>query len=162
MLKQPKIITLKSKKLIGQTIEMSLTNNKNLELFSGFMPQVKNIENTLSKDVFEVMLYTENYFIQFNPTAIFTKWAAVEVSSNSTTPEGMNTLNIDSGLYAVFNYKGLPQDFGTLMRYILTDWLPNSIYQLDNRPHFNILGKKYIKDSPNSEEEVYIPLKIKQ
>jgi AraC family transcriptional regulator len=39
--------------------------------------------------------------------------------------------------------------------------LPGSDYSLDSRAHFEILGKKYKHDDPNSEEEVWIPIKIK-
>jgi hypothetical protein len=30
---------------------------------------------------------------------------------------------------------------------------------LDNRPHFEILGEKYKNADPDSEEDVYIPVK---
>jgi len=39
--------------------------------------------------------------------------------------------------------------------------LPNSDYELDNRPHFEILGKKYKNNSADSEEEIWIPVKLK-
>jgi AraC family transcriptional regulator len=32
---------------------------------------------------------------------------------------------------------------------------------LDNRPHFEILGEKYKQGSPDSEEEIWIPVKEK-
>ncbi|WP_371811654.1 GyrI-like domain-containing protein [Flavobacterium sp. M31R6] len=38
-------------------------------------------------------------------------------------------------------------------------WIPNSKYDLDHRPHFEILGAKYKKDDPNSEEEIWVPIK---
>ena len=47
-------------------------------------------------------------------------------------------------------------------QYIFTNWLPNSEYELDNRPHFEILGDKYINGSADSEEEIWIPVKYKK
>ncbi|MEP1984886.1 MAG: GyrI-like domain-containing protein, partial [Maribacter dokdonensis] len=41
------------------------------------------------------------------------------------------------------------------------EWIPNSEYQLDGRPHFEVLGAKYKNNDPNSEEEVWIPIKAK-
>jgi len=38
--------------------------------------------------------------------------------------------------------------------YIFSDWLPKSDYELDEKPHFEILGEKYKNDDPNSEEEI--------
>jgi len=48
------------------------------------------------------------------------------------------------------------------MNYIMSQWLPNSKYILDHRPHFELLGAKYKNNSPDSEEEVWIPIKEKQ
>ncbi len=39
--------------------------------------------------------------------------------------------------------------------------LPNSEYELENRPHFEVLGEKYKNNDPNSEEEIWIPIKKK-
>ncbi|MFT5513068.1 MAG: AraC family transcriptional regulator, partial [Bacteroidia bacterium] len=50
-----------------------------------------------------------------------------------------------------------PKTFG----YIFGEWIPNSIYDIDSRPHFEILGDKYKNDHPNSEEEIWIPIKEK-
>ena len=39
--------------------------------------------------------------------------------------------------------------------------MPASEYILDKRPHFEILGEKYKNDDPASEEEVWIPVRLK-
>ena len=161
MFSETKIIAFESKKLVGHFIEMSLFDNKTFELFSSFMPQKKLIKNTVSEDVFEVLIYDSNYLKKFCPTNTFTKWATVAVENYDAIPEGMKTLNLESGLYAVFNYKGLPKDFGILMSYIYSNWIPKSKYQLDIRPHFNILGEKAKRNHPDSEETVWIPIQLK-
>jgi len=161
MFKAPKIVTLQNKKLVGQSIKMSLINNKTFELFSGFMPQRKHILNVINTDIFEVLIYDDNYLKNFNPTNNFVKWVTVAVENYNTIPEGMQTLNLNSGLYAVFNYKGLPKDFGALMTYIYTNWLPKSNYKLDNRPHFNVLGEKAKRNDPENEETVWVPIQLK-
>lgn len=43
----------------------------------------------------------------------------------------------------------------------LKTWLPASDYNLDNRPHFEVLGEKYKNNDPTSEEEIWIPIKLK-
>lgn len=161
MTKEPKIITIDKKKLVGNAIEMSLVDNKTFELFSAFMPKKKHIKNALSTDVFEVLVYDVNYLKNFNPTNTFTKWVTVEVGSYDAIPETMESLDLNKGLYAVFNYKGLAKDFGTLMQYIYTEYIPKSKYKLDSRPHFNVLGEKTKRNSPDSEETVWIPIKLK-
>jgi AraC family transcriptional regulator len=61
-------------------------------------------------------------------------------------------------MYAVFDYKGLNTD-SSIFIYIFTEWLPGSIYVLDERPHFEVLGEKYKNNDPDSEEEICIPIK---
>ena len=149
------------KKLVGTSLEMSLKENKTFELFSSFMPLKKHISNTISNDLFEVLVYDDSYFENFSPTNLFTKWATLEVSAFSDIPDSMKTRTLEGGLYAVFNYKGLPKDFAQFMGAIFTEWLPSSEYQLDQRVHFNVLGRKYKNDDPDSEEAVWIPIKVK-
>ena len=48
-----------------------------------------------------------------------------------------------------------------IFQYIFGTWLPTSIYTIDNLPHFEILGKKYKNNDPTSEEEIWIPIKLK-
>ena len=45
----PKIVFLTKKKLIGHKIKMSLTDNKTGELWRGFMPRKKDIQNPISR-----------------------------------------------------------------------------------------------------------------
>ena len=67
---------------------------------------------------------------------------------------------LEGGLYAVFDYKGSSAD-PSIFQYIYTDCLPKSEYLLDDRPHFEILGEKYKNNDPESEEEIWIPIKTK-
>jgi AraC family transcriptional regulator len=73
----------------------------------------------------------------------------------------METFTLESGLYAVFHYQGLSTD-SSIFIYIFGTWLPNSEYELDARPHFEILGDKYKNGDPTSEEDIWIPIKPKQ
>lgn len=158
----PRIETLSSKKLIGKRITMSLTENKTFELWKSFMPRRKEIKNTISSELISMKVYDESYsFKNFNPAAKFDKWAAVEVSDFNFVPDNMETFILVVGLYAIFFYKGLSTDT-TIFQYIFGTWLPGSEYELDNRPHFEILGDKYRNNDPESEEEIWIPVKLKQ
>jgi len=82
----------------------------------------------------------------------------VEVSNFENVPGGMETFTLEGGKYAVFKYKGLSTD-NSIFQYIFTKWLPNSDFMLDDRPHFEIMGAKTKLNDPNSEEEIWIPVK---
>ena len=88
----------------------------------------------------------------------FEKWAAVEVAAFDDVPEGLETFTLGGGRYAVFDYKGASTD-SRIFVYIFTEWLPASGYALDDRPHFEILGDRYRNADPESEEEIWIPIK---
>ena len=157
----PIIKTLPEKKLIGKRINMSLTNNKTFELWKSFMPRRKEIKNNLGTELFSMKVYDESYdFKNFDPSAEFEKWAAIEVSDFDEIPDEMDNWTLKSGLYAVFHYKGLSTD-PKIFEYIFGTWLLNSTYSLDNRPHFEILGEKYKNNDRDSEEEIWIPIKSK-
>ena len=156
---KPIIITIPATKLIGKKIKMSFDNNRTFELWSGFMPRRKEIQNAISNDLYSLQVYEDD--VQFSPQTQFTKWALVPVTDFNEVPKDMEPFVLEGGLYAVFPYKGLAADFEKMFRYIFFDWLPNSDYELDNRPHFEILGAKYLKDNPNSEEDIYVPIKLK-
>ena len=157
---EPRIETLKDKKMIGVSLRMSLTNNKTGEIWRNFMPRRKEIINNLSNDLISMAIYKPNHFADFKPTNEFEKWAAIEVMDFESVPNGMETFILKGGLYAVFDYKGSSTDT-TIFQYIFSTWIPNSDYFLDDRPHFEILGDKYKNADPNSEEEIWIPIKKK-
>lgn len=156
----PKIVTIAPKKLIGFSIEMSLLDNKTFSIFSQLMPRLKEIKNPKSADIFCIQVYEPDYFTNFTPETLFTKWAAVEVKDFSTIPDGFEKLELTGEKYAVFLYKGTSEMFSETAQYIYGEWLPNSGFQLDNRPHFEIMGDNYLgHENPESEEEIWIPIK---
>jgi len=157
---KPRIEILKEKKLIGNRLTMSLANNTTGELWRSFMPRRREISNSMSNDMISIQIYEPTYFADFNPINEFEKWATVEVSDHDNVPINMETFTLIGGLYAVFDYKGLSTD-SSIFQYIFGTWLPNSNYVLDNRPHFEVLGKKYKNSDPNSEEEIWIPIRQK-
>lgn len=157
---EPQIKVLKEKKLIGIHLNMSLRNNRTMELWKKFMPRKKEIHNSVSEDLISMQIY-DNTMKLSDINQHFEKWATKEVFSFDTIPKDMEAFTLNEGLYAVFNYKGLSTD-NSIFIYIFNTWLPNSNYHLDNRPHFEILGEKYKNGDPNSEEEIWIPIKEKK
>jgi AraC family transcriptional regulator len=154
----PRIETLLEKKLIGKRLQTSLANNKTSELWQSFMPRRAEIQKPISSDYFAVQVYEPTYFEAFNPNTIFEKWATLEVADFNNIPTEMESLTLSDGLYAVFEHKGHSIE---IFDFIFRTWIPNSKYVLDHRPHFEILGEKYKNGDPNSEEEIWIPIKEK-
>lgn len=159
---ESRIITLSASKMIGKKTIMSIIDNKTRELWQSFMPSRASIENRVGNEFYSIEVYNDlSFFRNFDPTKPFEKWAAVQVSDAPTIPEGLEELIIPEGLYAVFNYKGRAMEAQKAYQYILGQWLPNSEYGIDDRPHFSKMGDKYKNDSPDSEEELWVPIKEK-
>jgi len=83
----------------------------------------------------------------------------MEVSTIENMPSQMQSFTLEGGMYAVFDYKG-SSDNHSIFEFIFKQWIPNSNYKLDNRPHFEILGKNYKNKDENSEEQLWIPIKL--
>lgn len=150
------------KKLIGKHITMSFLENKTFQLWSSFMPHRKEIKNQIGTDLYSLEVFSSGHFNEFDPGSSFEKWAAVEVSDFNEIPSEMEDLTIPAGLYAVFIHKGLQSDGHKTYYSIFAEWLPNSGYTVDDRPHFAVMGEKYKKEDPDSEEEIWIPIKKKK
>lgn len=138
---------------------MSLTQNTTGALWRSFMPVRTTIKNTVGTDLFAMQLYPPDYFHAFNPAAPFHKYACVEVTDFADVPTDLETYTLPGGLYAIFDYKGLSAD-PAIFQYIFGSWLPQSGYQLDHRPHVEVLGARYKNNDPESEEEIWIPVRL--
>lgn len=124
------------------------------------MSERRKISNIISSDLISMQIYEPSYFTDFHPENEFEKWATVEVSDFENMPDHMESFTLKSGLYAVFEYKGSGTD-SRIFQYIFGEWLPDSDYLLDDRPHFEVLGEKYKNADPSSEEEIWIPVRPK-
>lgn len=148
------------RKLVGKKRPMSFLRYTVNELWKDFLSQKDKIKNKLSNDYISMTIYKPDHFTEFDLANEFDKWAVLEVSDLDIVPDNMETFVIPKGLYAVFHYKGASTD-NSVFEYIFKTWLPSSNYVLDNRPHFEVLGEKYKNNSSESEEEIWIPIKLK-
>lgn len=155
----PRIESLPKTTLVGFRTQMSLAQNRTAELWRRFMPLRQQIR-AASEDLYSVEVYPSlTFFQQFDPTSEFEKWAAVKVDEVELVHEEMEKLIIPGGQYAVFLYRGKGSEAASTYQYILGEWLPKSPYQLDHRPHFALMGDKYQNESPDSEEELWVPIR---
>ncbi len=160
---KPRFSQLTKTKLLGKSVQMSLVNNRTHDLWKAVAPVLNQEEATFGKPRYSVQVYDDlHYFKQFNPQTTFTKWAAIEAVHLQKIPIGFSQLTLEGGLYAVFHHKGDAKEFQKTAHYIYGEWLPNSGYLLDDRPHFELLGAHYKNNHPDSEEEVWIPIKKKK
>ena len=160
---QPKIKEIEAVKLAGISKETSMANDKTEVLWKRFMSIKVKTLSLANRDLYSVEQYKKAFLKgEFDPQTKFEKWAAVEVDDYADLPEGLEKLELEGGLYAVFRHRGTAQNFAGTAKYIFEDWLPKSEYQLAHRPHFEIMGSDYKgPDDPESLEDIYIPISPK-
>lgn len=155
---EPRIETLKEKRLAGMRATMSFANNRTRELWQRFMPRRGEIENRVGTDLYSLEIYPPGFFEPFDEEAQFEKWAAVQVTDHDILPSEMKALTVPEGLYAVFLHQGPASEGPKTYGLIFQEWLPRSAYVLDDRPHFAVMGEEYKGEDPDSEEELWIPI----
>jgi AraC family transcriptional regulator len=159
---EPRFEIMHEKKLIGKMIRMSFSENKTRELWQSFMPQRGRIRNSIGHDLYSAEVYDSSFFEVFSHEREFEKWAAVEVTDYDSVPDGLDTLPLPEGFYAIFTHWGPASAGPKTYQYIFATWLPASGFIPDSRPHFAIMGEKYKNEDPASEEEIWIPIKRKE
>ena len=155
----PRIELLAEKKLVGCQLEMSLSEDRTVELWKEFGPRIKELNNRVSNDRISLQIYPPEYHQKFHPSHNFVKWAAVEVVGFENIPLGLDSLLLRTGQYAVFDFKGKPSEITPVFHYIFNQWIPNSKYCIDDRPHFELIGLNY--NNTNAAEAIWIPIKHK-
>lgn len=159
MYAEPRIETVETLRLTGISTPTSFADDRTPVLWRTFMSLRDAIGGRIGSELYSVQVYPADFFARFDPTRPFTKWAAVATTGETT--QGFERLTIPEGRYAVFPYKGHPAQAGAFFRWVFSQWLPASGYALDQRPHFEVLGAKFDKDSNDSEEDIYIPIRPK-
>lgn len=156
---QPTIKTIQAKKTIGFSTKTTMANDQTVKIWQQLMPRLKEVKNAVSADLFSLQVYNGESFEDFTPTTEFTKYALVEVKNYDFVPKGFEKFEIPAGEYAVFIHKGTSAEFYNTSQYIYGEWLPKSNYILDEKPHFAVMGDKYLgHENPESEEEVWVPV----
>ena len=152
----PKLITIPEKKVVGMRSTMHHSEYENIvALWRRFMPQKQKLKTTISEELIAMQIFSLQKDGQ--PKEEFQIWACTEVSNFNEIPDRMESFTLPKGEYAVFLQKGL--DASGLYEQIMTEWLPTSGYEIDDRPHFQVMGEKYNNGSPDSEEDFYVPIR---
>lgn len=156
---QPRIEQINEFLIIGEKTETSIQNDNTFHLWNQFIPKIKTIPNRKGDYFVSMQLYDPDFFHIFTPDRKYEKWAAVEVHDLHPAHSHFHQFTIPGGFYAVFTRDGSLES-RQVFYHMYTVWLKNSCYELDNRPHFEILDKDY-KVNENEKEEVFIPIRKK-
>jgi AraC family transcriptional regulator len=157
MVIEPRIETLSPRILVGMRMAMSMVTDRTSELWRSFRPRMGAVPGRVSDGSVALRSYRAATDV-FDPEAVFERWAGVEVSGHEDVPEGLEIYRISGGLYAVFQHRGPARDLRPF-RFFFQEWLPESTFDVDLRPHFELLPASYDPWSPAATEECFIPVR---
>lgn len=151
----PQIVQVSEMSVVGIYVEMQKHETHKIKaLWQKFSPRKDEITNLINSKSIAMQTFTIDK--NGEPNKNFNMWACVEVSNLSDIPSDMKGFIIPKGEYIKVIHIGM--DAGKTYQYIITEWLPNSGYKIDDRPHFQVMGDKYKNGSPDSEEDFYVPI----
>jgi AraC family transcriptional regulator len=84
--------------------------------------------------------------------------ACAEVTSTEEIPQGMTTMTIPAGNYAVFTHRGTIAKIDFTMNFIYGSWLPKSNRKLREAPEMEVYDHRFRPNSDESEFDIYIPI----
>jgi len=157
---QPKFETIDERYFVGKWMKMTYSNNPTIALWESFMPHEHVVENRTGDKYYAIEVYSEDdFFENFSPDREFVKWATVEVEHLDDVPDEMESIKVPAGKYAVFPNEGSVSKGSKAYQEIFETWLPQSDYTLDDRPHLAVMRDIFDSEHPESEEEIWIPVK---
>lgn len=158
--KEPKIVTTPAKIIAGLKEETTLSATNSFALWQQFGPYRSSLKDRVTSGSYHIQVYSQDVSSQpLLPSTIYTRWVGVEVTASFNIPNDLEKLIIPEGTWAVFEYVGTARDFGSFASYIYSQWLPNSKFQLADRPHFEYLPESYLGPThPEAREEVWVPI----
>lgn len=158
----PEIVSEPDRQLVGLHCKTSSLQNNIPTLWKIFRRRQSEINNPTDNGSFGVSGYGDFKLEQFVLSAMLDKWATIEVSVIKSIPEDMVSYSLRSGTYARFMHRGGKKNIQMSFEYAYSVWLTNSIYEIDDRDHFEHYPKDYRgPEDPDSELFFYIPIRLK-
>jgi AraC family transcriptional regulator len=159
---QPVFKTIDEKKVVGMGTKFISTlspdnNNQTLlpALWGKYVPRSYEIQSRLSPVDLGVCFDPGKE--KSHPDECF-YIAGTEVISTDEIPEGMMTMTVPAGRYAVFTHRGAIEKLPMTMKYIYGSWLPKSGEKLRDAPDLEVYDQRFSPGSDDSELDIYIPV----
>jgi len=157
---QPELYTQKKMLLVGEkTCFYSVDSEKNNiaeklpPLWGSFLSRMDKIENVISGVCYGVVQQSKQ-----NPEQL-EYYAAIEVNSLNTVPDGMASIVIPPATYAKFTHQGDVKNINNTVNYIYSSWLLQSGMTHTYGADLEYYGADYHPTSDKSVMHYAIPVK---
>ncbi|WP_378186002.1 GyrI-like domain-containing protein [Aquimarina sp. W85] len=152
----PKIRELEERYLLGRSLQITTGSPELQKHWKSFITDLVRHFGEKPSEFYAV----HEYDTGFSGIGVYTTWATIPYVKNLSGLKDMNKVKIEKGVYAIFTHHGPTSTFYKTLNYIHNDWLPKSGYSINQRKHFEYMGKEYLgPENPLSKELIYIPVK---
>lgn len=160
---QPEFVLKDEITIIGFKCSNTMRKIRIPALWRKFIQERNKIENMIDGTTYGIYLYdTKIEKIEITDELEFEYLAGVEVTQVNRIPTGMTVHRIPARKYAVFTHRGRLMELQKTYDYIYKTWLPGSGMDFLPAEHFEYHGPNFTGDTPESETQVYIPIKTEQ
>jgi len=126
-------------------------------LWSEYVPRKQEVPHRLSTADVGICTRLPNESQRTHPEVCF-YIAGAEVTELAKLPEGMMSLTVPAGRYAVFTHIGQLDALEITMKFIYGTWLPNSGCKLRQAPDIETYDHRFNPFSDKSEMGIWIPV----
>ena len=148
---EPRLVDQSAFDVVGLEVVTTPKSPEIPALWDSFVPRMHEISTSApEKAAYGVMTRDEG-----DPGSM-RYLAGVQVVDASSVPQGMKSVTIPAGRYAVFNSSlaGLSRDFDS----IYGSWLPASGLRAEGRPVYERYGEEFDPGNPHSLVTIHIPV----
>ena len=124
------------------------------QMWREFIPRIPEIQNIAPGPEISFGICSPN------PDGLVDYIAALPVTKLTDIPTGMVGKEVPAQTYVVFEAAGI-EDIGPTYHRILNDWMPDSGYEPENSPDFELYPENFDADDPDSMIYIYFPIKKK-
>lgn len=155
---EPKIVDRDRIVLVGLPYFGDASEGKFGQAWHRFMQHDMNLTNRVNE---HAAYGVEYYGPEFHEEHKWHYFPSVEVSDLNDFPTIFFAKILPAAQYAVFTSTGGLSKLSETFQYAYMTWLPASEYEVAHPFDFEYYGERYRGDVPESEVDIYIPIKPK-
>ncbi|MCX7749503.1 MAG: AraC family transcriptional regulator [Clostridia bacterium] len=156
----PEIITIGEIHLVGLSGESSYQDSRIQNIWDNFNEKYDQLALPKNNSFYSVCTYQPNLKInEISTDFAYTLFIGVEQKSLAKVPEGFILYTIPSGKYAVFKHIGDVPSFSETYRYIFSEWIPKSCYEVSSNFDFEYYKKRFTYKDKRIEGCIHVPIK---
>jgi AraC family transcriptional regulator len=155
---EPRFVELGEMKLIGLPFYGNPEGGKFGDVWHRLMQQVLPTQGRVNE---KVAYGVEFYGPEWMTANQWMYFPCFEVNNLENMPGLLFAKTLPAARYAVFTSKGGLATLGDTFKYVYSEWMPASGYELAYPYDFEYYGEAFQSGQPGAEVDIYLPIRTK-